>query len=131
MRRRLLCLEGVSGIMFTLRGENGSSASISGLVTLPPKEVGRVLNVSQDESDESDRIEDTDEDLSMSHAWAFDSDTTAGFVCAGGVAGGLSWYGGSSKRSTGKGSVMLCWKVGRIVVGEDCTSIEGRGESTE
>ena len=44
-------------MMLTLEGENGSERSKSGLVTLPSKEVGLVVKVADDDSEESEPIE--------------------------------------------------------------------------
>jgi len=97
--------DGVSGMMLNLVGEKGS---MSGLVTLPPNDVGRLVQVSHDETDESDLLDETDEERCISHEFGLYADCVAGFTCAGGVLGGWSLTGGSRKRSFGDGSEMLC-----------------------
>ena len=60
--------DGVSGIILTMDGENGSCESRSGLVMLPSKEVGRVVNMSEEDSDDSERTEHSEEERRISQA---------------------------------------------------------------
>jgi hypothetical protein len=114
--------------MLTLDGENGSARSRSGLVALPSNEVGRVVKVVEDDRDESERNEHSDSDRCMSHTDRLYSVRVA-FVCAGGVLGGCSRYGGNRRRSLGEGSVWLCVNRGLPkVLG---TSTDGKGMSYE
>jgi hypothetical protein len=59
----LFFLDGVSGMILTFVGENGSMHSFSGLVALPSNDVGRVVKVSSDEENE-----DSDAERCISHA---------------------------------------------------------------
>ena len=107
IRSFLVFLVGVSGIMLTLVGENGSCKSISGLVALPSNEVGRVVRVSAEEYDESERVERSEEERCMSQAPCLYSVATT-LVWAIGVRGSCeSRKADSLSRSLGDGSAVL------------------------
>lgn len=66
--RLLLRFVGVAGISLKERDMNGSCMSSSGLVALPPNDVGREVKLVLEEKDESERVEHDEDDRRLSQS---------------------------------------------------------------
>ena len=66
--RLLLRFVGVAGISLKERDMKGSAMSSSGLVALPPKEVGRDVKLVLEEKDESEAVEHVEDDRLLSQS---------------------------------------------------------------
>lgn len=82
----LLRLVGVAGIRLKVRGMKGSCTSHSGLVALPPNEVGREVKLLLEEKEASERVEQEDDERCLSQSTCSIS-SSGDLVCAGGVRG--------------------------------------------